>query len=63
FPNNIEYFNLSSRELNIGYLTAESTVHEVVVLSQVNLTGNISLLQGIHYIKIESTGDEVLISE
>ena len=62
FPERIEYINITSRIIIFGYRTAKNNLQEILSVSQVNLTGNISTNPGIHYIVIESSGDVVSIS-
>ena len=62
FPERIEYINITSRIIIFGYRTAKNHIQEIISVSQVNLTGNISNNPGIHYIVIESSGDVVSIS-
>ncbi len=62
FPERIEYINITSRIIIFGYRTAKNHIQEILAVSQVNLTGNISNNPGIHYIVIESSGDVVSIS-
>lgn len=63
FPERIEYINISNREIVFGYKTAKNNIQEAISVSQVNISGNISTEPGTHYITIESTGDEVLITD
>ena len=62
-PEKVEYVNITDRTIIFGYRTIENTIHEIISVSMVNITGNISTDPGIHYIEIESTGDIVLIRE
>ncbi len=62
-PDKVEYVNITDRTVIFGYRTVENTVQEIISVSQVNITGNITTDPGIHYIEIESTGDIVLIRE
>lgn len=63
FPERIEYITISDREVVFGYMTTSGTVQEAISISQVNISGNLSIKPGIHYIVVESSGDEVLIAD
>ena len=69
FPERIDYFNMSaavgsySASIIIGYRTYRDTLHHIEVASKVNITGNLSVNPGIHYIEISTTGDGVFISD
>jgi uncharacterized protein (UPF0333 family) len=62
FPERIEYVNITSRTIIFGYRTAKNNIQDVVSVSLVNLSGNISAKPGIHYIEIEASGGEVFIT-
>ena len=63
FPDNIEYITLSDRTIIFGYKDYNNNMHEIVAVSLVNITGNISTEPGTHYIEVESLGDVVLLHE
>ncbi|MBD3203095.1 hypothetical protein GF327_02275 [Candidatus Woesearchaeota archaeon] len=62
FPEKIENISIAERELIFHYRTHHNTLHSVVFTSLVNITGNISINSGLHYIVIEAQGDSVSIS-
>ncbi len=62
FPEHIEYINITQRTVIFGYRTSINNIQEITSTSLVNISGNISVMPGIHYIEIESSGDEVLIT-
>lgn len=61
FPNRIDTFNITGRTIHIIYKSDDNALQEIVAVAQVNMTGNISSKPGIHYIEIESAGNEVKI--
>ena len=63
FPEHIESVNISSRSVIFGYRTSRNILQEMISVSQVNITGNISSDPGIHYIKLESSGGYVSITD
>jgi hypothetical protein len=62
FPERIEYFNFTSRTIDIGYRTSDNLLQDISVFSQVNMTGSVSVKPGIHYLEIESAGDKVSVT-
>lgn len=63
FPEHIQLINISGRTIIFEYLTSKNVLQENVLVSQINLTGSLSANPGIHYIKIEASGDAVSLSE
>ena len=63
FPEKIKYINLTNREVIFGYMTSSGNIQEAISVSKVNISGSLSILPGIHYIVIESSGDEISITD
>lgn len=63
FPEHIEYINISSRTLIFGLRTSRNNIQQIISVSSVNMTGNISIKPGIHYIEVTSSGDYALVRD
>jgi hypothetical protein len=62
-PAKVSYFNITSRTVFFGYITKKGILHNIEVVSLVNITGNITTNPGIHNIEIEASGGGVLIRD
>jgi len=60
-PNRIEKVNITGRTVIFRYKSDNNNLLDIVSVSQVNISGNISNKPGVHYIEIESLGGEVFI--
>ena len=63
FPQRIKSISILSKDIVFNYSTAKNTIHTIESMSIVNLTGNISSVQGTHYIELEASGGVVLIRD
>ncbi len=63
FPDKVEYVNFTNREVIFGYRTTTNNIQQIISISQVNISGSLSTEPGTHYIIIESSGDEISITE
>ena len=63
FPEHIEYINLTSRTIIFGLRTSKNNIQQIIAVSQVNITGNISIKPGIHHIEISSLGDVASVKD
>jgi hypothetical protein len=63
FPDKIQNIDISSRSIIFYYLTATNLNHSIVTSTAVNISGNLSINPGIHYIELESSGGMVLIKD
>ena len=63
FPEHIEAVVISDKQIRFDYKTGTGNLIYITQDSKVNLTGTLSPAPGIHYIQIQSSGDEVVISE
>jgi hypothetical protein len=63
FPQRIQSITILSKDIVINYTTAKNTIHTIESMSIVNLTGNLSSVQGTHYITLEASGGTVLIRD
>lgn len=63
FPENIERINITTKAVIFEYRNSKNDLRPIIVTSAVNLSGNISINQGIHNIEIESLGGLVSITE
>jgi uncharacterized protein (UPF0333 family) len=63
FPDNVVNITIRGREIMFFYRTNSNTIQEILVTAPVNMTGNLSILSGIHYIIIQNRGDLVSITE
>jgi uncharacterized protein YbcI len=63
FPDHIEDIQINNREIRFYYRNSQNTLNEIVGTTLVNISGNLSIKPGTHYIVIESMGDEVSITE
>ena len=62
FPENINSVSIGSNEI-VFFMKKGAGEDEVVVYTPINITGNLSTHQGVHYITIESKGGYVWISD
>ncbi len=62
FPENINSVSVGNNEI-VFVLKKGAKEDEIVVYTPINVTGNISTHQGVHYITIESRGDYVWVSD
>lgn len=62
FPENINSISLGSNEI-VFVLKKGAKEDEIVVYTPINVTGNLSTHQGVHYINIESRGGYVWVSD
>jgi len=62
FPENIESISLGNNEI-IFIMKRGEKEDEMVIYTPVNVTGTLSVSQGIHYINIESRGAYVWVSD
>ena len=62
FPNKIQNITIGNREL-VFFIKTKNGLDEIVILSQVDINGTLSVSSGIHHIDVESKGSYVLISE
>jgi uncharacterized protein (UPF0333 family) len=63
FPDRIESINITKRTITFRYRSLRSTLHDLTSVSLVNITGNISVSPGIHYIEVIASGGEVSIKD
>ena len=63
FPDGLTSFNITSRTIIFGYTTKKGVFQNIEAVSIVNITGNLSVTPGIHYIEIQSNGGLVSIGE
>ena len=61
FPSDINSISIGSNEIVFRVKTTHGE-DEIVVYTPINVTGNLSISQGTHYITIESKGDYVWVS-
>jgi hypothetical protein len=61
FPRNVNSILIGSNEIVFNVKAGERT-DEIVVYTPINVSGNISTYEGVHYITIESKGGYVWIS-
>lgn len=61
FPENIDSITLGSNEI-VFKLKKKNGFDEIVVYTPINITGNLSTHQGVHYLNIECRGDHVWVS-
>ena len=62
FPPEVENASIGSNEI-VFIVRRGSNEDEIVVYTPVNITGNVSSTQGVHYINIESKGEYVWVSD
>lgn len=62
-PENLESAEILSRTIRFSYRSSNNALHNVEAVSLVNISGNISVEPGIHYIELTSSGGEVSIAE
>lgn len=62
FPENIDSISISNNEI-VFFMRKGEKLDEVVIYTPINVSGNISLHQGVHYITVESRGGYVWISD
>ncbi len=62
FPEGIKSISLGSNEI-VFVLKKGAKEDEIVVYTPINVTGNLSTHQGVHYISIESRGGYVWVSD
>lgn len=62
FPSGINSISLGSNEI-VFNVKRGSREDEIVVYTPINISGNISTSQGVHYINIESKGGYVWVSD
>lgn len=62
FPENINSVSIGGNEI-VFFMKTGDKVDEIVVYTPINLSGNISVHQGVHYINVESKGGYVWISD
>ncbi|MFH0874535.1 MAG: hypothetical protein V1859_01250 [archaeon] len=63
FPYKIHNISIENREITFNFLTYKNQIQDISEMSSVNITGNISEREGIHYISIEAREGYVLVSE
>ena len=63
FPERIQEIVIENRTILFRYMNSKNTIQDVLVLSMVNLTGNLSVSPGIHYIHVIADGGFVKINE
>ncbi len=62
FPAGVNSISLGGNEI-VFRVKRGGKEDEIVVYTPVNITGNLSSSQGVHYITIESRGDHVWVSD
>lgn len=62
FPGNINSVSIGNNEIVFDVRTVGSS-DEIVVYTPINVSGNISIHEGVHYIIIESKGGYVWVSD
>lgn len=63
FPEHIENITISGKDIVFYYRNSDNTLQTIVQTCQINVTGNLSVSKGIHFILIKSEGDYVSIEE
>jgi len=61
FPENINSISIGSNEI-VFFMKQGEKVDEIVTYTPINVSGNVSVHQGVHYINVESKGGYVWIS-
>ncbi|MBN2112075.1 hypothetical protein JW707_03165 [Candidatus Woesearchaeota archaeon] len=62
FPEDIASIQLGNNEI-VFRVRTRNGIDDVVVYTPINITGNLSTHQGVHYLNIECRGDYVWVSD
>ena len=62
-PRGIENMTFQNKEIIIYYKTSDNVILDISQITPINISGNISTVQGVHLIAIKSEGDYVSVSE
>lgn len=62
FPSSIESVSIGSNEI-VFNVRADGREDEIVIYTPINVSGNLSTHEGVHYVTIESKGGYVWISD
>lgn len=62
-PENVISFRIIHRSVIINYLTSKNNNQTITATSNVNMTGNISIARGDHYIEIKNIGDKISVKD
>ena len=62
-PSGVENITFQNKEVVITYRNPDNVLQEIVQITPINISGDISSAAGVHFIVIKSEGDYVSISE
>jgi len=62
-PQGVESIEFQNKEVIINYKTPDNIIQQIIQITPVNITGNISSAKGIHFIEIKSEGEYILVSD
>lgn len=63
FPNNIQNVTFANGEIIFTYRTATNSMREIIEVSKINITGNVTPGSGVHFLQIQAEGDSISITD
>lgn len=63
FPPNIETIQIENREITFGIRTSSEEILDVSAATSINISGNLSVISGNHYVVVQAHDGYVLISD